>query len=159
MPPSASVAGGLCRTEISLLVGKRAFPATLSRGRGKAQLGLCSDLLPLVLSCHAPGSKESSVGAACMLSSGQGCTCLLTNWVNNSVSPVVQMGWPMCPCAQSRAAMSGQTQHHASLHEPWQPWECQEHLPCSSSRRMGRAQAGGWHSTSHPALEIGKGLI
>lgn len=92
MPPSASAAGGLCRTETSLLVGERAFPATLGRGRGKAQLGLCSDPLPLVLSCHAPGSEESSVGAACMLSSGQGCTCLLTSWVNNSVSPVVQMG-------------------------------------------------------------------
>lgn len=49
------------------------------------------------------------MGAACMLSSGQGCTCLLTNWVNNSVSPPVQTRWPTCLCAQSHVAMSAQT--------------------------------------------------
>lgn len=155
MPPSASAAGGLCRTETSLLVGERAFPATLGRGRGKAQLGLCSDPLPLVLSCHAPGSKESSVGAACMLSSGQGCTCLLTSWVNNSVSPVAQMWWPMCPCAQSRAAMSAQTKHHTSLHETWQPWECQNifHVPLPGGWAEPKQEAGTAPATLPRKLE------
>lgn len=34
-----------------------------------------------------------------------------------------------------------------------------QHLPCSSSRGLGRAHAGGWHSTRHPASEIGKGCL
>lgn len=51
VPPSATLAGGLCRTQTSLLMGERAFAAALSRGREKAQLGLCSDTLPLVVSC------------------------------------------------------------------------------------------------------------
>lgn len=84
------------------------------------------------------------MGAACMLSSGQGCTCLLTNWINNSVSPPVQTRWPTCPCAQSHVAMSAQTQHHTSLHETWQPWECQSifHVPLPGGWAEPKQEAG-----------------
>lgn len=77
VPLSASLAGGLCRTQTSLL---------------------CSDPLPLVLShAHAPGSRRALWGQPALLSSGQGCACLLTNWVNDSVSPPVQTRWPRQP--------------------------------------------------------------
>lgn len=120
------------------------FPATLSRGRGKAQLGLRSDPLPLVSSCPCSRSKEGSVRAACMLSSGQGCICLLTNWVINSVSPLVQTRCPVCLCAQSCAAMSAQNRHHTSLHKTWQPRGCHSifHVPLP----------GGW---AEPTQEAG----
>lgn len=62
--PQASFADGLCRTGTSLLVGQRAFPATLIRRRGKAQLGLCSDPLPLVLSCPCSWQQGGLCGGS-----------------------------------------------------------------------------------------------
>lgn len=138
-------------------MGERPFPTALSRGRHSwgCAWTACS------LSCrdHPPGSKEGSAGAACTLSSGRGFTCLLMrDGVNDAVSPPVRTRHPACPCAQSHAAASAQTWHCASLHETWQPWDCQTifHVPLPGGWAEPRREAGS--SARHPAPGTRGGL-
>lgn len=113
--------------------------------QGKAQLGQCSDSLPLALSCPCSWLQGGLSGAACTLL----CTRMnlpAAQLVNNSVSPLVQRRWPVCPCAQSLLHVSPNPPPQASARDP-ATMGMSEHLPCSPARRLAQHQTpclGNW---------------